>query len=514
MSHPATTGGLNPATKRAAFVTPVLLFLGSLLMQTAWIVALPPFRGTDEVDHAYRAAAVAGGQWRAGQPASNGRGSFVIVPRSLVTAARPVCTHFTYVGHDNCVPRSTLRGNRVLVASSAAAYNPLFYWVIGTVARPFDGAAALYTMRATAAVLCSLFIALAGWAAGRWRRTSWPLVAMVAAMTPVMLFSVSVAAPNGLEMCAALTVWLALLGLCRAGPEDRPTTPLLVTATAGAVVVCLLRSIGPLWVLLIVLTTLVPLGRRGVLTLIARNRWWVAACSTAVVAAAVVSVAWTTSAGTADLEPYPSDSSDRLATTLGQLPLWILQGMAAFPRRGDPAPGAVYVLVGFCLTALVVAGFRRAAGPLRLTMTVTLALAVAVPVVFTLLTVQVTGPIWQGRYGLPYAMGLVLVAGRALDATGSPLGVRRLAVALGGVGIGLANVVSVLHVQGREIRTGPLAHSPELLRAPAWTLTALVVCAFAAWAASIRAGGSDQVPRGAPSGRGQRRGGGRGGPLA
>ena len=79
--------------------------LGTLLMQAAWWLALPPFRGTDEFDHAYRAAAVAGGQWRpSGEIAAHGRGELVTVPRSLVSAAEPVCSSYPYTGHDNCHP--------------------------------------------------------------------------------------------------------------------------------------------------------------------------------------------------------------------------------------------------------------------------------------------------------------------------------------------------------------------------------------------------------------------------
>jgi hypothetical protein len=40
---------------RTAWRLPALLVLGALVMQAAWILALPPFRGADEFDHAYRA---------------------------------------------------------------------------------------------------------------------------------------------------------------------------------------------------------------------------------------------------------------------------------------------------------------------------------------------------------------------------------------------------------------------------------------------------------------------------
>ena len=110
--------------------------------------------------------------------------------------------------------RDAGHGN-VRVATAAGNYNPAFYWVVGTVARPFDGAHALYAMRIASALLCAAFVALAGWVTAQWARTAWPLFAVAVAMTPVVFFSLSVTAPNGLEMAAALSLWMALLGIVR-----------------------------------------------------------------------------------------------------------------------------------------------------------------------------------------------------------------------------------------------------------------------------------------------------------
>ena len=67
-----------------------LFFAGALLLQAAWIWTLPPFRGTDEFDHAYRAAAVAGGESKPVRESNpDRRGDLVTVPRRQVTAAHP-----------------------------------------------------------------------------------------------------------------------------------------------------------------------------------------------------------------------------------------------------------------------------------------------------------------------------------------------------------------------------------------------------------------------------------------
>ena len=68
-------------------------------------------------------------------------------------------------------------------------------------------------MRIAAGLLCAAFVGLAAWATCLWATSRWPVRAMLVGMTPVMLFSLSVMAPNGLEMAAALSLWMSLIGL-------------------------------------------------------------------------------------------------------------------------------------------------------------------------------------------------------------------------------------------------------------------------------------------------------------
>ncbi len=199
----------------------LMWLIGSLLLQLAWISALPPFAGVDEFDHAYRASAVAHGQITTDHvAATDGRGELVVVDRSIAEAARAQCEARTYTGPDNCRPVADAGPGLVTIASAAASYNPAFYFVVGHLAKPFDGADALYVMRLVTAVLCSLFLALAAWLTCLWARTRWPLVGLMVASTPVLVYSTSIASPNGLEMCAALSVWVALLGFREQRPRD------------------------------------------------------------------------------------------------------------------------------------------------------------------------------------------------------------------------------------------------------------------------------------------------------
>ena len=206
--------------------TPLLFMAGTLLIELAWIWAVPPFRGIDEFDHAYRAASVAEGFWSPEwTEVPNGRGVLLPVPEEIVVDAHEVCDSYEYVGPANCQAVSRLDRGLVMVASAAGRYNPVFYWVVGSPSRLASGSDALYIMRATSALLCSLLVAISAWVIGRWANTRWPFVALALALTPVTLYGFMLPAPNGVEMAAALCLWSGLLGLASLRPEVRTSRP-------------------------------------------------------------------------------------------------------------------------------------------------------------------------------------------------------------------------------------------------------------------------------------------------
>jgi hypothetical protein len=96
-----------------------LVVLGTLLLQAAWILVMPPFAGMDEFDHAFRASGVGAGQFRSDLgPAANGRGDLVSVDDDIAAAAQTVCQSYDYVGQDNCTPVFVEGGGRVRMRST------------------------------------------------------------------------------------------------------------------------------------------------------------------------------------------------------------------------------------------------------------------------------------------------------------------------------------------------------------------------------------------------------------
>lgn len=397
------------AARSAAWLT-----LGFLLLQAAWILTVPPFRGSDEFDHAYRAAAVAGGDWVATEPARDGRGLLLEVPETLVRAATAQCSELDYTGPDNCESVGAVGDGRVLIASGAAAYFPAYYAVVGTVGELATGAQSLYLMRVATALVCAAFVLAAAWSSGL-GASRWPLRALVLAVSPVFAYSTSIVAPNGLEMAAGLALWCSLvaLGSGRHRSEERV---LVVIAVVSATVMCLLRLLGPAFVLAAVVT--VWLFRRGELWAAARRHTrLVLGGSVAVASAAALFLWWVTGPGAVRSLSGPDGGEDLKPI---YAVLWPLQSIAAFPYRDQPGPLLVYGVVGALVVALVLLALKVATSWSRLVVLAAAAGALVLPFAATLATSEGRGVIWQGRYGLAFAVGFILLAGWVLGESVRP----------------------------------------------------------------------------------------------
>ena len=458
-------------------------FLGSILLQGAWCLTIPPYLGNDEVDHAYRAGEVASGRWNPHfVAASEGRGGLVNVPGSIVAAAGPACRSLKYNGPDNCDPVAEDADGTVTVASAASQYEPVFYWIIGTAAKPFSGDSALFVMRATTIFMCSALITLSVWLMSLWARTCWPFVSLVVALSPVAVYSMSIAAPNGVEMAAAIALWACMLGLAR-GDLNRATSRTLITvAPIPAVLLAALRALGPLWLCAIAATALMFIGRDEITRKLrfGARRFYLGLAVTTM--AVVASVAWTVSART----NFPSATTDLhlsspLSGMIRQLPLWALQTVAAFPRRLDAAPAIVYIVWLMLFGSIITYAWRQGDPRTRRPLATTLIASFLIPAVVTLITYSHVGPAWQGRYGLPYAFGIVLLAGYGLDGKRFPKPVL-LAAILGGslmvtvaLGVSIAGVEALLRDRTPNIVADSLTPS-------VWILVAMVSAGVAAWA--------------------------------
>jgi hypothetical protein len=461
----------------------VLFFVGTILLQAAWILAVPPYRGSDEFDHAYRAASVAHGYWHPEiVPAEDGRGALIPVPRTLVTDATPVCSNYGYTGPDNCNPVDELGDGLVTVASAAALYNPLFYAAIGWPTVFLDGAASLYAMRVTASLICAGLLAMAAGSVAGWARTRWPLVGLCLSITPVVVYSSVVPAPNGVEILSAVCVWAGLVGLARASTEARQRNA-IVTAAVGAALLVNVRTLGPIWLALIVLTCLLALGTgRSLAPSAVRHRGLGLLAGGSVCAATLLGVGW--SAGTRQLTALePSDVPDvsPWGPAFGEIPRWILQSIGAFPLRDERAPTIVYVGWTLLFIALLGAGCWRSGKRLRLGILACGIVSLVFPLTVTVATVTTAGTFWQGRYTLPYAVGLTILAGAALDDLRLDRRLLSPLIIAGSAGFAMAQLVSPTSVLVKQLVSSPLAGDPRWWTAPLWVVSALAAAGSVVW---------------------------------
>jgi predicted membrane protein DUF2142 len=464
-----------------------LLFLGAIFMQFAWTVTMPPFSGIDEFDHAYRASAVANGQWVA-QPsaATRGTGAVLSVPRDIVSAAHAECENFPYTRPVDCTPQAYLGHGTVSIASGAGRYNPIFYWIIGTPSLPFHGATALYVMRAMSALLSSLFLALSGWALSKWARTRWPLVCLIIATTPVAIYSTAMPAPNGPEITAALALWCCLFGLAQTRNDVRASRALIWAAVPAAMALATLRSLGPMWLAMILALCLAFMGAARVRELLKQSPVHVAAASGFVLIAVVGSVAWIMSMKSLVIGRDPVPHSSELATILIQLPLWLLQSIASFPSRNTPAPTLVYaccLVVGVSLNLLA---WFVAARRVRLALLAVLTMSALVPTAITLATFDTFGTSWQGRYTLPFSVGLLLLCGLALERSALAHRLARPALACGGLVLFIANAVGITHVLAMERSMSPQFGTSTWHTPATWMVVLLMAVGWLCWANAVR----------------------------
>jgi len=461
-----------------------MVALGMLILQLTWVFAVPPFRGSDEFDHAYRAAAAARGQWFVTPAkATRGTGAWLEVPNDIVHAARPQCQNLPYTHDEDCV--GTPHGSTTRIASGAGRYHPLFYAVIGTAALPFHGDTAFYVMRLATVLLAWLLFCLALAATRRWATTAWPTAAIAVASTPVLVFSASIVAPNGVEMMAGLALWASMLGIL--GEPTRHHRFLLVAATLSGSVLVTLRSLGPMWCLLILLTVLVATRPSvpDLKVLLSRTSSRVAAA--VVLVATILSTTWIVTMHTFDIGQSvqdPISTARRLRLVARMEVLWVFQTIAAFPFRDQPTKTPVYACYLVIFIGALYLGFRLSRRPMRVAIGLSMFLAVAFPTLSALNPHTYPG-LWQGRYGLPYAVGIVVLVGYALDRAGHRLTPRMrvtvLALFVVAQAIGPADV---LRQGARDPLSdyGSFPHPPTALIA----LAAATGAAVLWWAASAR----------------------------
>jgi hypothetical protein len=448
------------------------VWLALWLVGASWALATPLMGAPDEPSHAVKAAAVVRGQL-GGTPdpdydgrAAPGQKTLVRVPETFASLdPLPGCYAFSPRQPADCAPPVTGDPDRTAVVGTLSGrYPPLYFALTGwpTLVSPEEPG--LYAVRVVSAGLAA---ALLAWGLHLLLRTPsprWALLGAAAALPPMVGFLLGTVNPSALEVAAAFCAWCALLPVALQ-PDPAQLRVRVLTAGGALVLMLGVRASAPVLAALLVLTVAALAPWRLLRDLVRRPV--VLAGGALVLLAVVGATAWVVLAGTlagpTGRWPQYADPAVAAREAAARTPDYLRQMVGVFGWLDAPAPlltPAVWaVAVGGLLVAALVAGGARA----RAVLLGVVAVGLVLPVAAQVPQAGDIGLIWQGRYLLPFAVGLPLACA-LVAARRWPGGPGRA----GGVVVAALLLAHGTALHAAVLRATVGAGGDVLLRDPAW----------------------------------------------
>lgn len=402
--------------KRLWAVSFVLFFT----LAASWSAATPLGGSPDEHAHFIRAAAVARGQIN---------GSEVMVPHMVAGIEGKFAEtgvklpewykqlpkqHECYAWHEerpaSCARKLGHSEKTAEVPTAAGRYHPAYYMVTGWPSLLVDGPRGLYLMRLMAALFCSALLASAVVTAAEWtRRRSVALLGVFTAATPMALYMAGMVNPSGGEIAAGILVWTALLSIFMS-PDPGLLNRRLARVGIGGLVLINIRPLGLIWFAGAVVFS-VLLAERGALRPVLRRKalWiWTALLGLATVGALL----WARAHPDNSVINVPKSLTMREAArqTFGNTETYVHQMLGYFGWLDTPAPAFTWQVWLGVIAVVTVLGLAYGRGREAVALIGMLVAIVVVPVVAQASQAETLGMVWQGRYLLPFAVGLPLMA--------------------------------------------------------------------------------------------------------
>ncbi|MFD0630773.1 DUF2142 domain-containing protein [Catenulispora yoronensis] len=253
--------GLTPGTWSPLRVW-LTAFLAFFALSAAWALASPLTSVPDEPAHIVKAAATVRGQLH-GTPIAVTTHSWNQTHVVPMTGYRLPSAYAALNNLHECyfanahIPASCAQGpgnqpGTAIAGTTAGANNPLYYLAVGWPSLLSGGTVGMYAMRLVSAALCAAMLASAVVTAFQWsRRRRYPLAAVLAAATPMVMFLNGSVNPNSLEASAAILLWTAVLSLLT-DPRPELAPRLLTRAGLATLALVSVRQLGPAWALVII----------------------------------------------------------------------------------------------------------------------------------------------------------------------------------------------------------------------------------------------------------------------
>jgi hypothetical protein len=441
---PDEAAEVNPPVRarRVWWVTFALLTaLGSL-----WAVATPLFASADEPSHAIRAWSLVHGTvlgdtfgpsdsppnpFAALNPQNFAKGLSVKAPKPYQDYANVSCVAFNPSKPAGCVALGHGHGT-AKTWTYTGRYFPAYYVVVGLptlLTRP--GEFQIYLMRLASVLVGSALLASAITAAHQ-RRAGVAAAGVLVANTPMVLFFVASINPSGLEMAAGIAVWASGALLASKAAEDRVDGRMIDRFAIAAIVLTTTRPLSPLYVVVAVGVLAIVAGRGGIRVLwgSVRCRWWAGA----VVAATFAQLGWNAYSHVYDSRYYPGIPSRLggtaiLRTSFGKTFDILRQMVGVFGWLDTPAPGLTFVFWLLAVGALIGLAGAFASRRWALATFAIIGVTALLPPLLEASQARDVGFGWQGRYTVPLAAGIPVLAAFSLTAGDAQVR-RRIGLAL------------------------------------------------------------------------------------
>lgn len=481
------------------------------LLGVVWSLSSPLMGAPDEPDQTVKAVAVARGEWRGEDIERTSdfelRTSWV---ETIVTVPEgyahlndlKACYVFQPDTPSGCAPQPVDDENLVEATTYVGTYPPTYYVLVGWPSRFLPASQGLWAMRLASLMASAAMVGLAVAACRRMGRSGFLGAGVLVALTPVTVHLASVINPNGFEITAAIAVWstafVVVTGPRVSGADLRspsgPTTADLARLALAFVLLAGTRALSPAIAVGILATVALAGLHRDTLGALARR-------TDARITAAVMAIG-AVAAGGWVLWSKVYDSvagSPVVGLTLGsalreswsRLPRRLHEMFGYFGWLEVPAPPSLLVLWTILIVVLVVSALMLGTWRQRGVLVALVALAVAFNVVPEALSAARHGFIGQGRYALPVAVGVPILAAWivAARARTGQLWWRRTAMTVAvawalGQSIGLAALLR-RHVVGNTndlfAFIGGTGWEPPLPPVLLWVLGVVTALAFATW---------------------------------
>jgi hypothetical protein len=400
------------------------------LLGVVWCLTIPLAAGPDEPNHAIRATAVARGQLDTSTRDIVG-GRNAIIPATDVQVpggysalnVLALCYENTAGGGSvPCARTHQVRGDGPTTAATTyvGSYQPVYYALVGWPSRLVELPTALYAMRLIGALVAAALLASGLTSAVAIGRRRFLVVAATVGITPMVMFLFGVVNANGLEIAAAFCVWLSVLELLTA---ERPLRRrVLLRAGVSSVLLAWCRPLSPVFLIVILgVVGLIALDRRHWRSLWDDRR---ARLAGGVVALATVAslafVVVNQSLNKIIKFPVanPPSTVELAHTSLTRTGLHVEQMVGTLGWISFQPPKLPPWLVDgweLAVVALVVVAVVAGTGRQRVVLVATVVGVIGLPVASDALAGAQYGTAWQGRYALPLAVGMPILAGWIID---------------------------------------------------------------------------------------------------